>query len=68
MTDWTERELEVDFSFLPEGSFSLEAFQDGVNADRQAGDYKSVKMPVNKTTKMRIKLAPGGGWVARIHP
>src|SRR5580704_6833359 len=33
MTDWTARELEVDFSFLPEGNFSLDAYQDGVNAD-----------------------------------
>jgi alpha-glucosidase len=68
MTDWTARELEVDFSFLPEGNFSMEAYQDGVNADRMAGDYKKVKMQVNKSTKLKIKLAPGGGWAARIHP
>jgi alpha-glucosidase len=68
MTDWTPRELEVDFSFLPEGNFQMEAFQDGVNADRQASDYKVVKMQVNKTTKLKIKLAPGGGWAARIVP
>jgi len=68
MTDWTERELEVDFSFLPEGNFSMEAYQDGVNADRMASDYKKVKMQVNKSTKLKIKLAPGGGWAARIHP
>jgi alpha-glucosidase len=68
MTDWTARELEVDFSFLPEGNFSMEAYQDGVNADRMAGDYKKVKMQINKSTKLKIKLAPGGGWAARIHP
>lgn len=68
MTDWTARELEVDFSFLPEGNFSMDAYQDGVNAGRMASDYKRVKVPVNKTTKLKIKLAPGGGWAARIHP
>jgi alpha-glucosidase len=68
MTDWTPRELEVDFSFLPEGTFPMEAFEDGVNADRQASDYKMVKSQVNKTTKLKIKLAPGGGWAARIVP
>jgi alpha-glucosidase len=68
MTDWTPRELEVDFSFLPEGNFQMEAFQDGVNADRQASDYKIVKTQVNKATKMKIKLALGGGWAARIVP
>src|SRR6184192_3749787 len=67
MTDWTARELEVDFSFLPEGNFSMEAYQDGVNADRMAGDYKKIKMQVNKSTKLKIKLAPGGGWAAHIH-
>jgi len=68
MTDWTPRELEVDFSFLPEGNFQMEAFQDGVNADRYGSDYKMVKSQVNKTTKLAIHLAPGGGWAARIHP
>jgi alpha-glucosidase len=68
MTDWTARELEVDFSFLPEGDFTMEAYQDGVNADRMASDYKRVKMQVSKNTKLKIKLAPGGGWAARIHP
>ena len=36
MTNWTARELEIDFSFLPEGNFQMEAYQDGENADRMA--------------------------------
>src|SRR6266567_140115 len=67
MTDWTARELDVDLSFLPEGNFQMEAFQDGANADRMASDYKKIKMQVNKSIKLKIKLAPGGGWAARIH-
>jgi len=40
MSDWTGgRDLELDFSFLPDGNYSMEAYQDGVNADRQASDY-----------------------------
>ena len=66
MTDWTARELELDFSFLPDGKFSMDAYQDGVNADRIASDYKMVKVQVNKTTRLKIRLAPGGGWAARI--
>ena len=66
MTDWTARELELDFSFLPDGKFSMDAYQDGVNADRMASDYKMVKVQVNKTTRLKIRLAPGGGWAARI--
>jgi alpha-glucosidase len=68
MTDWTPRELEIDFSFLPEGNFRMEAFQDGVNADRMGSDYKMLKSQVHKATKLPIKLAPGGGWAARIVP
>lgn len=68
MNNWTPRELEVDFSFLPEGNFQMSAYQDGENADRMAGDYKLVKMPVSRTTKLKIQLASGGGWAARIQP
>ncbi len=68
MSDWTARELEVDFSFLPDGNFTMDAYQDGANADRMAGDYKKIEMQVNKNTKLKIKLAPGGGWAAHLHP
>lgn len=68
MTNWTPRELSIDLSFLPDGNFSLEAYQDGVNADRYASDYRQVKSQVSKSTTLKLKLAPGGGWAARIHP
>lgn len=67
MTDWTPRDLEVDFSFLPEGSFTLDAYQDGVNADRNASDYKKSTQQITRSTKLKIHLAPGGGFAARIH-
>jgi alpha-glucosidase len=68
MTDWTPRELELDFSFLPEGNFSMTSYQDGVNADRYGSDYKMEKRQINRATKLKVKLAPGGGWAARIIP
>jgi alpha-glucosidase len=68
MTSWTPRDLEIDFSFLPAGGFRLETYQDGVNADRIAIDYQKTKMGINQDTKIRIHLAPGGGWAARILP
>jgi len=67
MTDWTPRDLEVDFSFLPEGSFTLDAYQDGVNADRNASDYKKSTQQITRATKLKIHLAPGGGFAARVH-
>ena len=67
MTDWTPRTLEIDLSFLPAGNFTMDAYQDGVNADRNASDYRKTTMQVNKTTKVKLPLASGGGWAARIH-
>ena len=67
MTDWSEREVEIDLSFLPDGNFTIEAYQDGVNANRMGSDYKKLKSQVTKATKLKIKLASGGGWAARIH-
>jgi alpha-glucosidase len=68
MTNWSPREMEIDFSFLPEGNFALQAYQDGVNADRMGSDYKMLKSQVNRGTKLKIKLSPGGGWAGRITP
>ena len=68
MTDWTPRELDIDLSFLPDGNFHMAAYEDGVNADRMASDYKFVRSQVSKASKLKIKLAPGGGWAARIIP
>ena len=68
MTDWTRRELEVDFSFLPAGAFRMEAYQDGANADRFGSDYKKVSSQVSKADRLKIGLAPGGGWAARLRP
>ena len=67
MTDWTPRNLDIDLSFLPDGNFTMEAYQDGINADRNASDYKKIKMQVNRNTKIKLPLASGGGWAARIH-
>jgi len=67
MNDWTPRSLEIDLSFLPDGNFTMDAYQDGVNAGRNASDYKRINMQVNKTTKLKLALASGGGWAARIH-
>jgi len=67
MTDWSARDMEIDLSFLPPGNYQMEAYQDGANADRYGSDYKKVTSVVSKTTKLKIKMAGGGGWAARIH-
>ncbi len=66
MTDWDPRELELDFSFLDEGEYTMEVFKDGANATRYAQDYKQETLEVNNDTKIVSQLAPGGGWAAII--
>lgn len=66
MTDWTPRALELDLSFLSEGTFMMEVFKDGINADRFAEDYKLETHEVNSSSKVTVQMAPGGGWAAII--
>jgi alpha-glucosidase len=68
MTDWKAREMDIDFSFLPAGNYNIEVYKDGINADRHAQDYKIENRSIQKGGRMRIQMAPGGGWVARITP
>jgi len=66
MTGWDGQEMEIDLGFLPDGKYSMTVFMDGVNAHRIASDYKKVAMDVPSDRKMKIKMAPGGGWAAVI--
>jgi alpha-glucosidase len=66
MTNWDARNLTLDFSFLGDGVYQATVFKDGVNADRDATDYKREMMRISAGDKLSIQLAPGGGWAARL--
>ena len=66
MTNWNSRELTLDLSFLEEGEYEAVIFQDGVNAGRQATDYKKVIKKISPHDNLTVELAPGGGWAARL--
>jgi alpha-glucosidase len=68
LTNWTARDLEVDLSFLGAGSFDADVYRDGPNADRAGVDYAREKQAVTAASRLKIHLAPGGGWAARITP
>lgn len=63
ITDWDERELALDLSFIG-GAPLMEIFRDGANAHRAARDYKHVWEPFPQDGKVSVKMAPGGGWAA----
>lgn len=61
------RTINLDLSFLPAGqSFTLTSFEDGINADRQAMDYKQRESKVNNATQLAIKMVRNGGWAGVI--
>lgn len=66
MSNWDARDITLDFSFLPAGKYTAEVFKDGVNADRNATDYKKEIITISSGDKINIHLAPGGGWAAKI--
>lgn len=66
MTNWSPRELTLDFSFLGDGEYEAVVFRDGINADRDATDYKKEVIKITSGVKLTIKLSNGGGWAARI--
>lgn len=68
MTDWTARDLAIDLSFLPAGSFRMSSYADGANADRYGSDYKRTVGGVDKNTKLKIYVMGGGGWAAQLVP
>lgn len=39
LTNWDERDITLDLSFLGEGDWTLDIFQDGPNAEKAARDY-----------------------------
>lgn len=47
-------------------SYRMTSFEDGVNADRQAMDYRKIERKVNSTDSITIHLARNGGWAALI--
>jgi len=68
MTDWDPRTLELDLSFLAPGNYSAQIWKDGINADKHAADFKKEEKTVSNTSKLEVKMAPGGGWAAIISP
>ena len=66
LTGWQARELQIDLSFLPQGEYKVEIYQDGANADKLATDYKHYEVDLPADRKILATMAPGGGWVARV--
>ena len=76
LSNWTERTLDVDFSFLTPGipykAYIIEDVPEKNNdTSSTTGDATACKchtIDVTSQTRMSFKLAEGGGFVMRIYP
>ena len=68
ITNWNERIIDLETGFLEPGRYRLEAIEDGLNANTRAEDYKKIVKDFQSGDVLKLKLASGGGWVARITP
>lgn len=73
LNNWEARDVEIDISQLFEAGdrdgayFEVTIFQDGNMANRVATDYKVIEgIRFDKSTKRKIHLAPGGGFVIKL--
>ena len=67
ITSWKPRDLELDLSFLGEGDFKAEIFRDGANSHRIASDYVHETIDIPSSRKIKVQLAPAGGYAMRIY-
>lgn len=62
-----ERVFDIDLNFLNANkSYEMTSFKDGINAGRQAMDYRREKSQVTKTDRLQIKMVRNGGFAAII--
>jgi alpha-glucosidase len=66
MTNWDEREVEIDLSFLGEGNFAATEFVDGPNASKIGRDFLKKSIEVKGGSKLKVKMAVGGGFAMKI--
>jgi alpha-glucosidase len=66
INDWTPQDFTFSMYFLKEGNYVAEILSDGINAARNPQDYSLQTRALAKEDSITIKLAPGGGFLARI--
>ncbi len=68
MTNWTPRETETALSFLAGGQYRAEIYADADDAGRMPKNVSIRNQVVDASTKLTMRLAPGGGLAVRFVP
>ena len=67
ITNDKNREIEIDLSFLKKDTpYTMTSFSDGVNADKNAIDYKKNTKTVTPDEKFLVKMVMNGGFAAKL--
>jgi alpha-glucosidase len=68
LTNWDPRDLELSLGFLGEGKHVAEIYADAADADTHPKRTVIRREDVERTSKLKLHLAPGGGAAIRIRP
>ena len=69
LNNWQEKDITLDLSKLNNHGNNITIIQDGINADKEATDYKKLSgnwSSLVSNNKITIHLSQAGGWSARI--
>lgn len=66
LTNWDEREVEIDLSGLISSEYNAVMYIDGMNANRRASDYQVIERKVNASDKLKITMKKGGGFAVHL--
>lgn len=70
MCDWDGKEVDIDLSkiLLPDTEYKAEIISDGANAGRVGTDFKYCVKSLTSADKLKLKMAPGGGFAVKLSP
>ncbi|MFB2118275.1 glycoside hydrolase family 97 protein [Parapedobacter sp. 2B3] len=68
ITNDDPRTIDLTTDFLEPGNYHIEIIADGINARTAATDYTLSRREIQAGETLKLELAPGGGWIARITP
>lgn len=68
LTSRSGRQVDVPLDFLGPGKYQAQIYADAPDADRYPKNVAITRRAVDRTTHLKAKLAPGGGYAVRIIP
>jgi alpha-glucosidase len=68
MTNWTPRTIDLPLNFLDNGRYTAESYADSADADMFPKHVEIHRSVVDRTSRIKLTLASGGGYAAHFIP